>query len=93
MIKQARESRTAGRRLTFVLPTDEPAGIVSVVGNFNDWRPGAHELRRRSNGTRSVSVALPAGTSVHFRYLGEDGRWFDDPGADAITDVGSLVQL
>jgi hypothetical protein len=38
-------------------------------------------------------VALPAGTSVHFRYLGEDGRWFDDPEADAITDVGSLVQL
>lgn len=93
MIKQARERRTGGHRLTFVLPPDEPAGAVSVVGDFNDWTPGAHELRRRRNGMRSVSVALPTGSRVHFRYLGEDGLWFDDPEADAITDVGSLVQL
>jgi hypothetical protein len=93
MIKQSRASRAAGHRLTFVLPSDEPTGAVSVVGNFNDWTPGAHELRRRSNGTRSVSVAVPAGSSVHFRYLGENGLWFDDPQADAVTEVGSLVQL
>ncbi|HET6917969.1 MAG TPA: hypothetical protein VFI46_00735 [Jiangellaceae bacterium] len=40
-----------------------------------------------------MSVALPAGSSVHFRYLGENGLWFDDPQADAVTEVGSLVQL
>jgi 1,4-alpha-glucan branching enzyme len=93
MIKQARDRRTGAHRLTFVLPRDEPAGSVSVVGNFNDWTPGIHELRARSNGTRSVSVALPAGSSVYFRYLGEQGFWFDDPEADAITEVGGLVRL
>jgi 1,4-alpha-glucan branching enzyme len=93
MIKQARERRTGGHRLTFVLPPDEPAGAVSVVGNFNGWMPGVHELRRRRNGTRSVSIALPAGSSVHFRYLGEDGLWFDDPDADVVTEAGSVVQL
>ena len=54
--------------------------MPAVVGNFNGWTPGAHVLRRRSNGTRSVSVTVPTGSSVHFRYLGENGLWFDDPG-------------
>jgi hypothetical protein len=39
-----------------------------------------------------VSVILPAGGSVHFRYLGENGLWFDDPDADAITETGGVVQ-
>jgi hypothetical protein len=30
---------------------------------------------------------------VHFRYLGENGLWFDDPDADTITDTGGVVQL
>jgi hypothetical protein len=30
---------------------------------------------------------------VHFRCLGENGLWFDDPDADAITDTGGVVQL
>jgi hypothetical protein len=36
-------------------PLDTAAfGMPAVVGNFNDWTPGARVLRRRSNGTRSV---------------------------------------
>ena len=29
-----------------------------------------------------VSVTVPAGTSLRFRYLGDNGHWFDDPDAD-----------
>lgn len=79
-------------KLTFVLPAAEPAGRVSVVGDFNDWTPGAHELRKRSNGTRSVSVSLPKGSTVRFRYLGENGVWFDDPEAEQ-TSEGGLVTV
>lgn len=28
--------------ITFVLSPDHPSQEVSVVGDFNDWRPGAH---------------------------------------------------
>jgi 1,4-alpha-glucan branching enzyme len=77
MIK--RELKNDQVHLTFVLPSEEPAGKVSVVGDFNEWRPGAHTLVRRSNGTRSVKVTVPAGTTLRFRYLGEGGHWFDDP--------------
>jgi hypothetical protein len=79
-------------RVTFTLPVNEPLGIVSVVGSFNDWRPGHHELLRRRNGTRSVSVILPPG--VHrFRYLATGGLWFDDETADHIDHMGSILHL
>jgi 1,4-alpha-glucan branching enzyme len=77
--------------VTFVLPGDEPDGKVSVVGDFNDWTPGAHPLVRRSNGTRSVRVAVPAGAAFGFRYLAEGGRWFDDPSVEHREAQNGLV--
>ncbi|MEV4276178.1 isoamylase early set domain-containing protein [Actinoplanes xinjiangensis] len=64
-------------RVTFSLPADEPAGTVSVVGDFNGWEPGRHELQARRNGTRTVSVSLDPG-DYKFRYLATDGVWLDD---------------
>jgi 1,4-alpha-glucan branching enzyme len=89
-----RRSRLFGRktRVTFSIPADEPPGAVSVVGDFNDWEPGRHELQERRNGTRSISVTLPPGT-YHFRYLGTGGRWFDDDSADAIDAQGCVITL
>ena len=78
MIKTTRPDRDGTVRVTFALPADQPDGAVSVVGNFNDWDPFAHPLRRRANATRSAAVTVPAGSTLHFRYLGEGGRWFDD---------------
>jgi 1,4-alpha-glucan branching enzyme len=90
MIKQEHKGDVV--HLTFVLPGDEPAGKVSVVGDFNDWTPGAHTLVRRSNGTRSVRVSVPAGRAFGFRYLGEGGHWFDDPTVEhRDADNGLLV--
>ena len=77
-------------RLTFALPHDAQLGPVSVVGDFNDWTPGTHTLVKRTNGTRSVVVAVPTGTQHRFRYLAADGQWFDDSDADAF-DQGGLV--
>ena len=78
MIKISK-SRAGARRVTFSLPMSAPPGRVSVVGSFNDWTPGRHHLTPRSNGRRSAVVEVPPGTVLQFRYLGEDGLWFDDP--------------
>ena len=83
----------AAAKIQFVLPDDVHDGAVSVVGSFNDWSPGVHRLVRRSNGTRSVSVAVPRGQEVRFRYLGNGGVWFDDPDAHEITCDGSVFRL
>ncbi|MCW2882027.1 MAG: glycoside hydrolase family 13 domain protein [Sphaerisporangium sp.] len=79
-------------RVTFVLPLDRPSGVVSVVGDFNNWCPGSHELLCRRDSTRTVSVILPPG--VHrFRYLASGDVWFDDETADRIDHHGSLIHL
>jgi 1,4-alpha-glucan branching enzyme len=77
------------KRIVFSLPSDEPPGRVSVVGSFNDWTPGQHQLRPRTNGRRSATVEVAAGVAVQFRYLGENGHWFDDPeDPDVLDRVG-----
>jgi 1,4-alpha-glucan branching enzyme len=80
--------RNGDVRLTFVLPADQPLGRVSVVGDFNRWLPGAHELRKRSNGTRSLSVTVPEGTSLRFRYLAENDHWSNETDHPAVRQVG-----
>ncbi|MGH3858741.1 isoamylase [Actinokineospora sp.] len=72
------------QRVTFALAQDDLPGIAkaSVVGNFNEWEPGRHELRKRSNGTLSTTVEVAEGTTLTFRYLGDDGVWFNDSQAE-----------
>jgi 1,4-alpha-glucan branching enzyme len=90
MIKRARLFGPK-TRVTFTLPADQPHGDVSVVGTFNDWTPGRHQLLPRRNGTRSVSVTLPPGEH-RFRYLATGGLWFDDHTADGLdSDAGVLT--
>jgi hypothetical protein len=88
MIKKEAIKNSSNIKLTFVLAADAlPAEIskprVAVVGDFNNWNPAANPLVKRSNGTLSASVALPAGQRIRFRYYGSDGVWFNDQNADA----------
>jgi len=90
MIKTTKPGADGLVKVTFSLPAGEPAGAVSVVGDFNDWDPSAHPLRTRSNQTRSVSVSVPAGSTLRFRYLAEGGMWFDDE-TIAVVDEGNSI--
>lgn len=82
MIKVQTNKKSNTATVTFSLPLAETPEPVSVAGDFNDWDPFAHPLKKRSNGTRStkVEIALPA--RIEFKYLGEGGSWFNDPTAD-----------
>ena len=62
-----------------------------MVGTFNDWEPGLHELKQRRDGTRTVSVPLDPG-HYRFRYLASDGVWLDDEHADAVGPQGSELR-
>ena len=93
MIKTAKPARDGTVRITFTLPADEPHGAVSVVGDFNDWNPFAHPLRRRANGTRSAAVTVPVGSMLRFRYLAEGGVWFDDETVPAQNGRDSVITV
>ena len=90
MIRRTKVAKSNEVKITFSLPQGEPDGQVSVVGDFNEWTPGKHVLAKRANGTRSVAVTVPAGSSFRFRYLGENGRCFDDDEAPRDGDAGRI---
>jgi 1,4-alpha-glucan branching enzyme len=89
----AKPTPTGSVRVTFVLPAADPAGAVSVVGDFNGWNPYAHPLRKRSNGVRSAVVTMPAGTTLRFRYLAEGGVWFDDETATGRDAQDTVITI
>jgi 1,4-alpha-glucan branching enzyme len=93
LIKVDKPTRAGTVRVTFMLPAAEPAGAVSVVGDFNGWNPHAHPLRKRSNGVRSAVVTIPAGATLHFRYLAEGGVWFDDETVGELGAQGATLTV
>jgi 1,4-alpha-glucan branching enzyme len=77
-------------RVTFTLSAEAAAGAqdVNIVGEFNDWDESAKALKRRKDGSFSVTVALAAGQPYRFRYLIDGTRWENDDAADAYVPNG-----
>lgn len=61
---------------------------VHVVGDFNEWRPGVHSMKKSKSGDWSVQIDLPAGAPYQFRYLVDETVWDNDPDADGTVDNG-----
>ena len=93
LIKTTKPGRDGTVRVTFALPIDEPGGAVSVVGNFNNWNPFTHPLRKRANRTRSAAITVQAGSTLHFRYLAEGGVWFDDESVPVHEGRGAAITV
>jgi 1,4-alpha-glucan branching enzyme len=63
------------------------AKSVSVAGDFNDWSPSAHPLRRTGSGRWIVVVALPAGEHK-FMFVVDGEQWVVPPLAEDYVDDG-----
>jgi hypothetical protein len=66
--------------VTFTLPVG--GGRVWVAGDFNDWDESATPLRPEGD-TCSATVVVLGGRCYGFRYVDEQGRWFNDDTADS----------
>jgi 1,4-alpha-glucan branching enzyme len=85
-------------RVTFDLPPEVSAKRVALCGEFNEWKPKAHRMKQRKDGSFSITVSLPAGQSYRFKYLVDGQRWENDWSADAYVpntfgSEDSLVEL
>jgi len=85
MLKKQEIKNSTDVKVTFTVTGDNANLPASVVGEFNQWNPEALPLKKRSNGSYTANVTLPAGQSYRFRYVSADGVWFNDEAADAYT--------
>jgi 1,4-alpha-glucan branching enzyme len=68
-------------RVTFKYNNPENAGSASLAGEFNNWSPGEHPMKKLKNGTFSVTLSLQAGNSYPFRYVLDGKAWVNDEAA------------
>ena len=71
-------------RITFRLPKEAAhnAETATVVGDFNNWNPTEHEMKKLKNGDFTLTLALPCNREYSFRYLIDAKRWENDWFAD-----------
>jgi 1,4-alpha-glucan branching enzyme len=87
-------------KVTFVLPKDAApeAESVHILGEFNNWMPDAHPLKKTKTGDFAVTVELETGRSYRFRYLIDGWKYENDwladryepnpyGGEDSVVDV------
>jgi 5'-AMP-activated protein kinase regulatory beta subunit len=64
------------KRVSFSLSAPD-AEVAFLAGDFNDWNPDSHPMKRDKKGIWKVSLGLPPGT-YQYRFL-VDGKWQNDP--------------
>ncbi|HDQ71304.1 MAG TPA: hypothetical protein ENN19_04300 [Chloroflexi bacterium] len=79
-------------KISFALPEEHPhAAHAYVAGEFNDWDPKADRLVRRSNATYSAVLTLEKGRRYAYRYVTEDGVWFNTDDADEYEGENGIL--
>ena len=71
-------------KVTFELPKEvtREAHTVALVGEFNSWDTTSTLMRRRKDGSFSITLDLPAHREYQFKYLIDDDYWENDWQAD-----------
>ena len=63
--------------------TNENAGEVALVGEFNDWEPIAMKQAKKAGSPFRVKVRMPKNGEYQFRYYVDGSYWANDEAADA----------
>ena len=82
MMKKAYTETGRSCRVTFELPGQVSAETVALCGEFNEWDPTQHPMKRRRDGSFSLTISLKPGHEYRFRYLLDGERWENDWAAD-----------
>jgi 1,4-alpha-glucan branching enzyme len=74
-------------KVTFELPAEAApaATAVNLVGDFNDWDTGGTPMKRRKDGSFSVTIDLDTDREYQYKYLIDSQTWENDWAADKYT--------
>ena len=84
MLKKSYSKTGRSCRVTFKLPEVE-AQKAAVLGEFNEWSEEVHPMKKRKDGSFSVTLSLDAGQDYRFRYLLDEDRWVNDEAPDQLV--------
>jgi len=79
---QRLQARATLKPINFICIAPE-AKEVSLVGDFNDWQPAGHPMKRNVDGSWHLSVSLGHG-GHHYQFL-IDGQLKNDPRAQGLA--------
>lgn len=74
-------------RVFFTLPESlrDHVKKVSIVGDFNDWHPDKHPMKKTENGKIEFTLEIPGGKDYQFRYLLNSYKCENDMDADELV--------
>lgn len=73
-------------KVTFSISNNPQIEQASVLGDFNDWNQDAGEMKKKKDGTFSLTISLKPGKEYHFRYLLNGVEWTNDADVDYLVD-------
>jgi 5'-AMP-activated protein kinase regulatory beta subunit len=76
MTAKKSEARPKRRKITFSL-TSPDAKEVILMGDFNQWNPKVHPMKKNKTGLWEKATLLFPGT-YEYRFI-VDGQWENDP--------------
>ena len=65
-----------GKKVTFSFLAPQ-AGSVSIAGDFSNWDPTNHPMKKGKKGVWKISLNLAPGTYQYKFFV--DGAWYNDP--------------
>lgn len=81
MTKMNSKNKIKRRKITFSFESSDAKEVV-LMGNFNNWNPKKHPMKKDMNGKWTKAVLLPPG-QYEYKFL-VDGNWKQDPRNDRI---------
>ena len=83
MLRKSYTKTATKCRVTFKYPNEENFKTAVLAGEFNDWSLEASPMKRLKDGSFSITLSLPAGSSYQFRYVLDGNVWINDLAADS----------
>ena len=65
---------------------------VAILGEFNDWTPDEHVMRKLKDGSFTKTIELETGHDYQFRYLVDGKVWINDNQPDNLAYSGVAAE-
>jgi len=81
MAKVEPKKKIKRQKITFSFESSDAKEVI-LMGDFNNWNPKKHPMKKDDNGKWIRAVLLPPG-QYEYKFL-VDGQWKEDPQNDRI---------